>query len=408
LRRRVLILLATYMSLLIVLGMAVTPPGQLLPGLRTIVTSPSILISDYMALAGMGPALVNAGLVALIGVALAAAFGATSMGMVIAAVFTMAGFALFGKNVFNIWPGFLGVFLYHRIARRPMSELITPLLFGTTLAPIVSQVAFGFRLGAWGIVAGVVAGLMTAAMASHILTIHLGYNLFNIGLTGGFVSLFFYVLFKAFGLQYTGMSYWSTDYTGILTVVLGAMAVSLMILGWRWGASAEGMRSIMSRSGKLTTDYVEIAGIGSTLVNMGIMGLICLSYVHLVRGPISGPVAGAILTLTGFGALGAHAKNSVPVMLGVFLMSLPTTWKATDPGPLLAALFCIGLCPLAGRFGFAVGVLAGMVHLPLMMQTAASYGWMNLYNNGYAGALVAMLIVALMKGLKPELLADKP
>lgn len=409
-RRRTFGLLAAYMALWTLLGVALTAPGKLMPGLRTIVTSPGILISDYVDLAGLGPAVVNSGLVALVGVGLAALCGARSLGVVIAAVFTMAGFALFGKNVFNIWPGFVGVYLYHRYTGRPMSELTTPLLFGTTLVPLVSQIAFGFTSSPWaivaGILAGVVAGFMVSAMATHILSIHFGYNLFNIGLTGGFISMVFFALTKALGWQYSGAAYWSTQHTLTFALVLGAMLASMIVLGCWWGASVAGLRSIMSRSGKLVTDYVDIAGLGSSLVNMGVVGSICLAYVLLIRGPISGPVAGAILTLAGFGALGAHARNSVPVMLGVFLMSLPMVWSATEPGPLLAALFCIGLCPIAGRYGFLAGVLAGMLHLPVVMHTAATYGWMNLYNNGFAGALVAMVFLGFLKGCRPDLVQD--
>jgi hypothetical protein len=35
-----------------------------------------------------------------------------------------------------------------------MKDLIAPLLFGTTLGPVVSQVAFGFDLGWMGLLGG--------------------------------------------------------------------------------------------------------------------------------------------------------------------------------------------------------------------------------------------------------------
>jgi hypothetical protein len=43
-----------------------------------------------------------------------------------------------------------------------------------------------------------------------------------------------------------------------------------------------------------------------------------------------------------------------------------------------------------------VGVLAGLTHLTLVMRTAAWFGGLNLYNNGFAGGLTATLFVSLI------------
>ena len=71
-------------------------------------------------------------------------------------------------------------------------------------------------------------------------------------------------------------------------------------------------------------------------------------------------------------------------------------WQPNQPGPLLAALFGTTLAPLSGRFGPLVGVVAGMLHLALVMRTASWHGGLNLYNNGFAGGLTATLIVSII------------
>lgn len=160
-------------------------------------------------------------------------------------------------------------------------------------------------------------------------------------------------------------------------------------------------------SGKLASDYVVKTNLGTTLVNMGLIGLIALGYVHLVGGDINGAILAGIFTVAGFGALGKHPRNIVPVMLGVFLFCIPNIWQHSEPGPLLAALFCTTLAPLAGKFGFLAGVIAGALHLPMVMHVGGIHGYMNLYNNGFAGGLAMLIIIGFIKGLRPFLLEEE-
>jgi len=111
--------------------------------------------------------------------------------------------------------------------------------------------------------------------------------------------------------------------------------------------------------------------------------------------------------VVGFGALGKHPRNIVPVMLGVFLFCIPNVWQHSDPGPLLAALFCTTLAPLAGKFGFLAGIIAGALHLPMVMHVGGIHGYMNLYNNGFAGGLAMLIIIGFIKGLRPFLLEEE-
>lgn len=162
---------------MLLLAFIVTPAADVLRGELAIIQSPSILITDYIAYANLGAAFFNAGLVTLSGLCLAWLINARFNGYLLSAIFTLAGFAFFGKNVFNILPIFLGVYIYDKVFnRQPMKDLIAPLLFGTTLSPVVSQVAFGFGFG-WrglvgGLILGVVCGVLLAALMNHIYSFH--------------------------------------------------------------------------------------------------------------------------------------------------------------------------------------------------------------------------------------------
>ena len=84
----------------------------------------------------------------------------------------------------------------------------------------------------------------------------------------------------------------------------------------------------------------------------------------------------------GFGAFGTHIKNSWPVVTGVIAAAFITGNDLNAPGPVLAAVFVTTLSPLAGEFGIFPGIIAGFIHLLMVLQTGSWQGGMNLYNNG--------------------------
>ncbi|MCD6474817.1 MAG: DUF1576 domain-containing protein [Anaerolineaceae bacterium] len=409
-RKRITLLIVLFCISLFAFAFLVESPQEILRGEWQIITSPSILITDYIALSNLGAALFNVALVTCIALGMAWFIRARFNGYFLAAIFTLVGFSFFGTNPFNILPLFLGVYLYDRVSHIQMRDLIAPLLFGTTLAPVVSQTAFGFDLGGWGLVLGIllgmIAGFLLAGLMKHIYTFHQGYNLYNTGTTGGFVATVVYMMMRGFGLEIKPAFYWSTEYTGLLSWWLLVFMMIMILLGFFWGAKISSYKTILRCWGSLTSDYVEITDLGTTLVNMGVVGLIGLAYVHLVDGDVNGATLAGIFTIFAFGALGKHPRNILPIMVGVYLICIPKIWNHNEAGPLLAALFCTTLAPLAGRFGILAGILAGALHLPMVMHVGSMHGFMNLYNNGFAGGLTMMLIIGLINGLHPEWLRE--
>lgn len=403
----VLILSLSYL----VTAFFVNTPQEIFQGQWKIITSPGILITDYIALTNLGATLLNACLVTLMGLGLAWLIKADFNGYLLAGLFTLTGFSFFGKNPFNILPIILGVYLYDTFfSHEPMKNLIAPLLFGSTLGPVVGQIAFGFDLGwlgiALGIGVGIFSGILLAALMHHIYTFHLGYNLYNTGTTGGFVATVIYMFLRGFGLNIESAFYWSTEYTGFLTIMTTGFLLLTIVLGFVWGANRKAYHNIWHNSGRLTADFVEIGDLGTTLVNMGVIGLIALLYIHYVGGDVNGATLAGVFTVYAFGALGKHPRNILPIMMGVYLMCIPNIWNHAEPGPLLAALFCTTLAPLAGKFGVWAGIAAGALHLPMVMHVGSVHGFMNLYNNGFAGGLAMLIIVGFIKGLRPHILKE--
>ena len=170
----------------------------------------------------------------------------------------------------------------------------------------------------------------------------------------------------------------------------------MLVVGIVLARSLAGLRSLVREAGTLPTDFVELYGAGTTLINMGLIGLIGWGYIVLVGGVFNGPTIGGVLTMVGFAAFGKHVLNVPPVMLGVYLCCRLMVWQPAQAGPLLAALFATTLAPLSGRWGPLMGILAGAIHLLLVMRTASWHAGLNLYNNGFAGGLTATLIVSIV------------
>ena len=112
---------------------------------------------------------------------------------------------------------------------------------------------------------------------------------------------------------------------------------------------------------------------------------------------MSGPILGCLLTVFGFSAFGAHLRNYVPVMLGVYLSTIFTIYQTDTPAILIAALFCVGLSPIAGQFGPIAGIVAGVLHASIVMCTGQMYGGLNLYNNGFSAGWVAIVMLPFME-----------
>ena len=139
---------------------------------------------------------------------------------------------------------------------------------------------------------------------------------------------------------------------------------------------------------------------------MGLTGAIGMAYILVVGGELNGPVIGAIFTIVGFAAFGKHPRNIVPIMAGVFLGSLAKPWSADDPSILLAALFGTTLAPIAGRFGWHWGIVAGFIHSSAALTVGPLHAGLNLYNNGFAAGIVASVLVPVIIAIQSRTTPD--
>ncbi|OWZ82678.1 hypothetical protein CDO51_12810 [Natranaerobius trueperi] len=391
-----------YMLLLIIAGFFFSFDEGLFTDLSKIFQVPGVLITDFFVIGSLGAALVNAGLVGLTGLIITLISKVPVRGPIIAAIFTMAGFSFMGKNIINIWPIFLGVWLYSRVKKERFSNYLLNALFGTALAPLASSVSIGLGLGTWGgLVFGIVGGFLVPPLASHLLGTHQGMNLYNIGFTAGFIGTLFAGLFRGFGADKELVVIWGEGFNEQVTIPLILYFISMILLGlFENNGNLKSFFEIHEISGALVSDFISEKGTGATFINMGIVGLIGTSYVLIIGGELNGPSITGILTIVGFGSFGKHTKNIIPIMIGAFLSLQFFHWAPTEPGPILGVLFGTTLAPITGSFGNLAGLIAGFLHMSMVMNVGFLHGGLNLYNNGFAGGLVATLMIGVLKNLQ--------
>ena len=136
--------------LLMLLGVLLDDPADILPGLYRIVTMQDLLITDYVYIAGVGATLINCGLIMLISVLIIKLSKDALNGFTLVEIGLMAGFSLFGKNIFNIWPIILGTWLYAKYQREPFGKYAGVALLATSLSPLVSYICLLYTSGGAG------------------------------------------------------------------------------------------------------------------------------------------------------------------------------------------------------------------------------------------------------------------
>ena len=197
---------AGFGALLLVFGLFHSQ--NLFQGLWTLLSHEDVLITDYVALCGIGPAFVNAGLVTLIAVGIFYLVGETPNGSTLVTISLMAGFSLFGKNILNIWPILFGTALYALWRREPFSKYVNVAMLGTSLAPMVSFM--GCDVSPWlGAVVGLLIGFLIAPVSEYAFRIQNGMNLYSTGFACGLVAMIFVPIFKALGLNPASHLIWS-------------------------------------------------------------------------------------------------------------------------------------------------------------------------------------------------------
>ena len=408
------IMLLIFASGLFLAGALLDTPDNIARGLIRIVMTEDPLITDYVRLAGVGAALINSSVVTALSVLILRSSGEPANDFTLVVVGLMAGFSLFGKNPVNTWPIVLGTWLYAKSRKEPFGKYAAVALLSSALGPVISYIILdnGWGTPVLGVATGLMIGFVMPSLSAYTYKIQNGMNLYNVGFACGLMAMLLVSLMSSFGAEPEVSYLWATGYNALFGGLLGTMCIAAILAGLFfcrkpvWAAWA-GYRRLLQTSGRAPSDYLRMFGAGPVLINIGVNGILGIVYILIVGGELNGPTVGGIFTIMGFSAFGKHAFNIIPVMIGVALGAYGMHYTPDYPALQLAGLFGTTLAPIAGHFGWLPGILAGFIHSALVLQTGGPVAGLNLYNNGFSGGLIAIVlyptITAIWKRRRPVL-----
>lgn len=410
--RRVLAFMLAFPIVFLLAGIVIscTEAGSVLEGYRhikaglgSIFNSTSILITDFFAIAGVGPTLINASAIAFFNLFLLYLLKMPAGGLMIAAFFTVTGFSFFGKTAMNILPIYLGGYLYSKNQKIPFQNVFLVSMFATSLAPLVSFMANSGVITNHGVaqfiglVLGTAIGFIVMPLSSTMLKFHDGFNLYNVGFTAGIIGTVLSSILRSFNMGVDPVLHLSETNSAPIIVLLYASMIYLIGIALKINPKIHRTyRRIFVHKGRSITDFTVLRGYDCTFFNMGVMGIISITAVLLLGGVINGPIIAGIFTVVGFSAFGKHPVNALPVMFGVALAVIFYEFDMSSTPILMTMLFSTTLAPISGSYGPVMGMLAGMIHLAVVLNIGIIQGGINLYNNGFGGGLVAAMILPII------------
>ena len=393
-------------------GFLFDSPKEILYGYINILKSPSHLLTDYMAVGGIGATFLNAGFLMLLASFVLWRRKQLLTGPIIAALFTLFGFSLFGKNLFNTIPITFGVYLYGKIEGLKFNTLTMNSLFGTALGPVVSYLCFGIGLPFFkglliSYAVGILIGMIIPALSSSFLRFHQGYSLYNIGFTCGVIGLFIQGVFKSFNLEVKNVNVVS-DGNLRIAIIMYVFFVIVFALGFYLnGFSFKNLGNLLKNSGRAPSDFGNIYGRGVSMINMSALAILYTTYVLIMNQPLNGPILGGIFTIFGFGIFGKHIRNILPILVGTLIAYFLNIYDPHSVSATVTILFATNLAPVAGEYGFIAGMFAGFCHVSIVSSVGLLHGGLNLYNNGFSGGFVAATLVPIFESIRNSRFFDK-
>lgn len=412
-------LLFAFFTLAFLLGAVIMPDrAQMFAGLRRILTQTAKISTNYFDNGGYSGAFLNAGLVCLICTLLFCLPKAKANGASVIAFLLTAGFSFWGINVVNIWFGFLGVLLYCLVKKQSVGSQVNAMIFTSGLAPLISDLllrypnaeATGFTWTGLALAVGVglVIGFFLPAGLANSPNLHKGYSIYSaampIGLTAFFLRA---LLYQVLGgnlsdlkvLTSLEVASWSVC-NFFCFAVFGLCIAGALLLGCR----PKDYWELMKDSGH-GVDYSLKYGTAATLMNVGVFGLFIVLYYNLVGASFNGVTFGCIFCMLSTCCSGSHPRNVWPIMIGYVAASLLLELVAVGEfaqainaqAILIGLCFANGLSPVAGKYGWPVGILAGMLHFCLVTSVPLLHGGFCLYNGGFTCGFICMLLLPVLE-----------
>ncbi len=453
--RRLIILYMFLLSLFFLIAApiaaAVTGESDFIANVTRLLTSPSKLVTDYFKIGGLGSTFFNAAICGLICNFIILVSHVKANATTFAGYMLVVAHCFYGLNFLNMWPPFFGVVIYCRVMKKRFRDNVHISLFSTALAPFISDFLFRYTLSdsftvdkpqvtVLGVFLalsfGLASGFVVPALLPGTTAMHRGFNMYKAGLALGMLGIFIYAfLFQTLGLEsvppvsidnpaYEALPY---GYRGFMNVFLIILFSSTLILGYILNnRSFKGYKELIKCTG-YGTDFFDKFKMPVCFINIGVYGLLIVLYLNIIfilpeifpslpKGVgFTGATTGVVFAALTFAADGQHPRTIFPIVIGYVVLfnvvclickvgGLEIPWTLSTQGYINGLAFATGLCPLSGKYGFRIGILAGFLSAVICTSTAAMHGGFVLYNGGFTAGLTALILLPILDfyNIKPK------
>ena len=393
--------------------------GTMFSGLWTILSNPGKITTNYFALGGYAATFLNMGLVGLCCLLIFVVTGATVNNVSTFGLILTVGFSSWGMNIVNIWPTVLGVVVYCLVKKEKFGANANAMLFSTGIAPLISDLlvryphaeVVGFNLPGLAVtlIVGLFIGFMLPAGLAHAPKVHKGFDLYSAAVPVCLFAFFLNAtLYKTIGIELPGVSsdltVASQSTVNIFCLVFFGLCVVLALaMGckprdyWKLVSAPDHVASVTGTMGK------EVF-----LMNVGIFGLFILAYYNAIGASFNGVTFGIIFCMLCTCNSGSHPGNVWPIMVGYVIGSTVFGWLSQLAGgsyamTINAQAIAIGLCfanglsPVASKFGWFWGIVAGLMHFLLVTSVPNMHGGFCVYNGGFTAAVICVILIPVLE-----------
>ena len=393
----------------LILSFCFEPFDEVFQGYLKILTHPSILVTDYLAIGGVGASFLNASLTLIYTMVILKLCNVKTSGPIYCGYLMTLGFGFWGENILNVTPIYLGIYLFSKYKKTHLRSFAITFVFSSGIAPIVSYCMFGYGIPLYfgiplGIIVGIIVGFILPGNASHTLAFSEGYNIYNVGFTLGIISSIFNGFLIVLGLKAETLNIYYGDKSLVLYIILFVLSLLMLVVPLLTNKDVLKEYSMLCKtSGRLISDYVRSYSVETVIFNTGILLGLC-SLIFVVFGiEMNGAIFGTIIAMSGIASFGVHLRNVVPVWIGagivIFIKLICrndiSINMSTDLGMLVAFILSVAIAPIGGKYGFVYGLLGGGMHIALTPLLVSVQGGFDLYNNGFSGGFEAAVLATL-------------
>ena len=177
-----------------------------------------------------------------------------------------------------------------------------------------------------------------------------------------------------------------------------------------------GFVRILTGPAQLTKDYFkpELGGLSASMLNTGLLSLICTALTLLPGTTVNGVTALAWFLTVGFGTFGMNPVNMLPLMLGAFVYArirrepfakyIHFAMFSTGVAPIITQVLLYypdaaagpRVTPLGVALALGVGIFVGCAMPGLCAHSPGFHKGYNLYNAGPAAGFLCFLLFAVL------------